>query len=79
LEPGRNPDIEATTPGVPGAAQDPRVGVGEAERAGGGTTAREGAAGRTMAECEEAWDPETHMSKAKWRETCRRTLTEPHL
>jgi hypothetical protein len=32
-----------------------------------------------MAECEAAWDAETHMSKETWRATCRRTLTEPHL
>ncbi len=32
-----------------------------------------------MAECEAAWDEDTHMTKDKWRETCNRTLTEPHL
>ena len=31
-----------------------------------------------LAECEAAWDAETHMSKETWRDTCRRTLTEPH-
>jgi hypothetical protein len=32
-----------------------------------------------MSECMAAWDSETHLSKDKWRETCQRTLTEPHL
>jgi hypothetical protein len=44
-----------------------------------GGSARHGAAGKTMAECEAAWDAKTHMSKDTWRDTCRRTLTEPHL
>jgi len=44
-----------------------------------GGSPRQGAVGRTTAECEGAWDAQTHMSKDKWRETCRRTLTEPHL
>jgi hypothetical protein len=44
----------------------------------GGAT-RQGAVGRTMAECEAAWDRKTHMSKDTWRDTCRRTLTAPHL
>jgi len=44
-----------------------------------GGSARQGAVGKTMAECEAAWDAETHMSKEKWRDTCRRTLTAPHL
>jgi len=44
-----------------------------------GGSSRQGAVGRTMAECEGAWDAQTHMSKEKWRETCRRTLTSPHL
>jgi hypothetical protein len=48
------------------------------ELAGGGR-ARHGAVGRTMAECEAAWDADTHMSKETWRDTCRRTLTAPHL
>jgi hypothetical protein len=28
----------------------------------------------TLAECLSYWDPGTHMSKAEWRETCKRTL-----
>jgi hypothetical protein len=45
----------------------------------GGGRARMGATGKTMSECMAAWDAETHLSKEKWRETCQRTLTEPHL
>jgi hypothetical protein len=45
----------------------------------GGGRARLGATGKTMSECMAAWDAETHLSKDKWRETCQRTLTEPHL
>lgn len=48
------------------------------ELTAGGTPLR-GAVGKTMAECEAAWDAKTHMSKATWRATCQRTLTEPHL
>jgi len=33
----------------------------------------------TMPECVEAWDPETHISRNQWKETCDRTLEEPHL
>jgi hypothetical protein len=33
----------------------------------------------TLGECMEAWDPETHISKDDWKETCARTLDEPHL
>jgi hypothetical protein len=47
--------------------------------AAGGGRARLGATGKTMSECMAAWDAETHLSKDKWRETCQRTLTEPHL
>ena len=33
----------------------------------------------TLGECMKAWDPETHISKDNWKETCARTLDEPHL
>jgi hypothetical protein len=33
----------------------------------------------TMPECVEAWDPATHISRDEWKETCDRTLEEPHL
>lgn len=33
----------------------------------------------TMGECKEAWDPQTHISKDEWKQTCARTLAEPHL
>ena len=61
-------------------AIEPRYGRQSGERmAGGGSSNRQGATGATMQECEAAWDAETHMSKDKWRETCRHTLTAPHL
>ena len=28
----------------------------------------------TLADCMSFWDAGTHMSKAEWRETCKRTL-----
>jgi hypothetical protein len=33
----------------------------------------------TLGECMEAWGPETHISKDNWKDTCARTLDEPHL
>ena len=79
-EVGSDSVTEPETPGLPNQAQSNRDAVGNPERmAGGGRSNREGARGATMQECEAAWDAETHMSKEKWRETCRRTLTQPHL
>lgn len=69
---GRDPDA----PGLPRRADDDRRNPNELSAGGG---ARQGAAGKTMAECEAAWDPETHMSKETWHDTCRRTMTGPHL
>lgn len=79
-EVGSGSVTEPETPGLPNQAQSNRDTVGNPERmAGGGRSNRQGATGGTMQECEAAWDAETHMSKDKWRETCRRTLTAPHL
>jgi hypothetical protein len=78
-EVGSDSVTEPQTPGLPNQAQSNRDTVGNPERlAGGGRSNREGARGATMQDCEAAWDAETHMSKETWRETCRRTLTEPH-
>ena len=78
-EVGSDSVTEPQTPGLPNQAQSNRDTVGNPERlAGGGRSNREGARGVTMEDCEAAWDAETHMSKETWRETCRRTLTEPH-
>ncbi len=78
-EVGSDSVTEPQTPGLPNQAQPNRDTVGNPERlAGGGRSNREGARGATMQDCEAAWDAETHMSKETWRETCRRTLTEPH-
>ena len=55
-----------------GAVRDPNVETG-------GGAARTGATGRTVEECMAAWEPETHMSKENWRETCERTLQGPHI
>jgi hypothetical protein len=71
---------ESATPGLPDQAPPERGTSGDPARAtAGGGAVRQGAVGKTMAECEAAWDAETHMSKETWRDTCRRTLTEPHL
>jgi hypothetical protein len=78
-----NASTNQATPGLPNTA-DPNRGStdtsGDPNRlAGGGRANREGAAGANMQDCEAAWDEKTHMSKEKWRETCSRTLTDPHL
>ncbi len=71
---------DPATPGLPNQADPNRSTSGDPNRlAGGGRSNREGATGANMQECEAAWDEKTHMSKAKWRETCARTLTEPHI
>jgi hypothetical protein len=49
------------------------------ERTSGGSSGERGATGKTLAECMGAWDGETHMSKDEWRNTCKRTLKEPHI
>jgi hypothetical protein len=79
---GDGSNVQAT-PGLPNSA-DPSRGdastSGDPSRlSGGGSRNRAGARGADMAECEAAWDEKTHMSKDKWRETCSRTLTDPHL
>jgi hypothetical protein len=69
-------DAEAGSTGLLNRADPNRR---EPNELSSGGSARHGAAGKTMAECEAAWDAKTHMSKDTWRDTCRRTLTEPHL
>lgn len=77
---GSDSATEATTPGLPDqASPDPRTSGDPARATAGGRAVRQGAVGKSLAECEATWDAETHMSKEEWRETCRRTLTEPHL
>ena len=71
---------DPATPGLPNQADPNRNTSGDPSRlAGGGRSNRVGAAGANMRDCEAAWDEKTHMSKAKWRETCARTLTDPHM
>ena len=68
------------TPGLPNQADPNRSTSGDPNRlAGGGQSNRQGATGANMQDCEAAWDEKTHMTKAKWRETCARTLTDPHM
>lgn len=43
---------------------------------GGGSARREGAAGHDMRTCMATWDKGTHITKARWREICARTLRE---
>jgi hypothetical protein len=79
-EVGSGSATDPATPGLPNQADPNRSTSGDPNRlAGGGRSNREGATGANMQECEAAWDEKTHMSKAKWRETCARTLTEPHI
>ncbi len=80
VTPSSDEATEATTPGLPDQAPPERGTSGDPARAtAGGNANRQGAVGKTMAECEAAWDAKTHMSKETWRATCRRTMTEPHL
>jgi hypothetical protein len=46
------------------------------EQLTGGGTARQGAKGHDMDSCMRAWDAKTHLTKARWREICARTLRE---
>lgn len=43
---------------------------------GGGSSRREGAAGHDLASCMATWDKGTHITKARWREICARTLKD---
>lgn len=45
----------------------------------GGSSISAGGRARTLAECEALWDATTHMSKGEWRNSCRRTLVDPHI
>ena len=78
-----NTTTDQATPGLPNTADPDRGSAstsGDPNRlAGGGRANRQGAQGANMEDCEAAWDEKTHMTKEKWRETCRRTLTDPHL
>jgi hypothetical protein len=59
--------------GKPNADQPGTGGIqGMGERS---STTDTGAYGRTLAECESAFDAANHMSKKEWRETCQRTTT----
>ncbi|MGE3064175.1 MAG: hypothetical protein AB7G08_32790 [Hyphomicrobiaceae bacterium] len=54
--------------------------VSTAPEQSGGTTgvdlgSQGGAAGSTLKDCMAVWEPATHMSKAEWRDTCKRTLS----
>jgi hypothetical protein len=70
---------QQATPGLPAAPpQNPSL-LDPSRLASGGRATAGGATGRTMDECEAAWDSKTHMSKQQWRESCRRTLTPPHM
>lgn len=75
--------IDPATPGLPTDADPNRASSATsgdpARLSGGRRVTREGANGRTMQECEAAWDAQTHMSKESWSATCRRTLTQPRL
>jgi hypothetical protein len=44
-----------------------------------GGKARLGATGHTMPTCMAAWDAKTHITRARWREICARTLVDPHV
>jgi hypothetical protein len=43
---------------------------------GGGSARREGASGHDMKTCMATWDKGTHITKARWRQICARTLRE---
>ena len=77
---GRTTDVRRNadpgSAGLPARAETRRQ---EPDQLSGGGATRQGAVGQTMSECEAAWDAKTHMSKVAWRDTCKRTLTEPHL
>lgn len=49
------------------------------ETATRGGKARQGATGQTMPTCMAAWDPMTHITRARWRQICARTLVDPHI
>ena len=74
---GEDAATQAATPGLPNSADPNRSATmsGDLSRLGGGRP-RKGATGRSLAECEAAWDSGTHMSRETWRTTCLRTLNE---
>lgn len=81
------PDTASTGATPPSAVASPGVNIAalpapsspptETDVSTGGTAApvtQPGGGGDTLADCMVLWDAATHMSKAEWRQTCKRTL-----
>ncbi len=61
-----------------GAIPNSIVGA-QVETATRGGKSRVGATGHTMPTCMAAWDAMTHITRARWRQICARTLVSPHI
>jgi hypothetical protein len=70
------PDATATRADQPGLTDPLQTSRQIPSASGGGSSRREGAAGRNLQECMDTWEPATHMTKAEWRRTCANTLRE---
>ncbi len=66
-DPSPNTQTQANSPIDRSATQQP-------SSTSGGMSRREGARGSDMKSCMETWDKGTHITKARWREICSRTL-----
>jgi hypothetical protein len=73
------PPVESTAPGIstPIPAPPPSATVPHAAPPNSETVMTQppaSASEETLADCVSFWDPETHMSKTEWQQTCKRTL-----
>jgi hypothetical protein len=66
-DPSPNTQTQANSPIDRSATQQP-------SSTSGGVSRREGARGSDLKSCIETWDSGTHITKARWREICSRTL-----
>ena len=66
-DPSPNTQTQANSPSDRSATQQP-------SSTSGGFSRREGARGADMKSCMDTWDKGTHITKARWREICSRTL-----
>jgi hypothetical protein len=73
------PNVQATTSGAISLTNATVIETQGEVIATGGGSAITGAVGKDMPECMPAWDTATHITKARWKQICARTLTEPHI
>jgi hypothetical protein len=73
---GNMPDPTPNSQTQANSPNDQSRGTRDQALTGGGSARREGASGHDMQTCMATWDKGTHITKARWRQICARTLRE---